>query len=283
MDFSLIETMRWEPDNGFIRLDLHLARLKASAQALGFEGADQANASLEEFAKEQLGSGQISPLEVGGEAHSRKRMKSIQRIDFSDDVSALPAEGGEGFPPRERYCENVEVAHPPLSPLATSPPQGGRSTETQSSDRVRLELFPDGKINITSAPFQLQSKDTIWSVRIATTRLSSQDTLLHHKTSKRSLYDQARAEFSKEDADEVLLLNEKGEMCEGTITSVFVDDGTGILLTPPLSCGLLAGVLRTSLLCSKKVRVQKLTASDLDGKALYVGNSLRGLIRARLN
>jgi para-aminobenzoate synthetase / 4-amino-4-deoxychorismate lyase len=35
-DFDLIETMRFEPDSGIARLELHLDRIKASARALGF-------------------------------------------------------------------------------------------------------------------------------------------------------------------------------------------------------------------------------------------------------
>jgi branched-subunit amino acid aminotransferase/4-amino-4-deoxychorismate lyase len=50
----------------------------------------------------------------------------------------------------------------------------------------------------------------------------------------------------------VILANERGELCEGTITSLFLDDGSGILKTPPLACGLLAGVLRKS--CWKAAR-----------------------------
>ena len=34
--FELIETMRWEPQVGFLRGDRHLARLRASAKTLGF-------------------------------------------------------------------------------------------------------------------------------------------------------------------------------------------------------------------------------------------------------
>ncbi len=34
--FDLIETMAFDPEEGILRLDLHLARMKASAQALGF-------------------------------------------------------------------------------------------------------------------------------------------------------------------------------------------------------------------------------------------------------
>ena len=33
--FELIETLRWEPETGFLRLDRHLQRLYASAHALG--------------------------------------------------------------------------------------------------------------------------------------------------------------------------------------------------------------------------------------------------------
>src|SRR6185312_2518002 len=34
--FELIETMRWEPAEGFLRFDRHMARLETSARALGF-------------------------------------------------------------------------------------------------------------------------------------------------------------------------------------------------------------------------------------------------------
>ena len=35
-DFGLVETMRWTPTSGFVRLDLHLRRLGISSQRLGF-------------------------------------------------------------------------------------------------------------------------------------------------------------------------------------------------------------------------------------------------------
>ena len=35
--FDLIETMRWEPETGFVRFERHLARLYGSARELGFE------------------------------------------------------------------------------------------------------------------------------------------------------------------------------------------------------------------------------------------------------
>ncbi|RFB90356.1 hypothetical protein B5K11_18965 [Rhizobium leguminosarum bv. trifolii] len=205
IDFSLIETLRWQPVDGFIRLRLHLARLSRSARRLGFP----------------------QPIDA------------VARLD-----------------------EAVSAAVGPL--------------------RVRLTFDAQGRMEVTSAAFVPLPPDTTWTVRISETRLSSADKLLRHKTTRRAAYEAARAEYPSADADEVILLNEHGEVCEGTITSIFLDEGTGMLRTPPVSCGLLAGVLRTELICARKARIARLTRADLDSGRLYIGNSLRGLIRADL-
>jgi 4-amino-4-deoxychorismate lyase len=158
-----------------------------------------------------------------------------------------------------------------------------KAAAAQQTSRIRLELFADGRFDITAVPFAVQSDDTVWTVRIANAAtLDSTKPLLRHKTSLRDAYDAARTEFSRAEADEVLLLNRQGEVAEGTITNIFVEAGGGMLLTPPLSSGCLAGVLRTSLLCRKKARVEKIAPEQLANHAFYVGNSLRGLIRAIL-
>ena len=46
MDISLIETLRWEPGIGFVRLERHLARLARSAAALGLAGSEGAEQAL---------------------------------------------------------------------------------------------------------------------------------------------------------------------------------------------------------------------------------------------
>lgn len=57
----------------------------------------------------------------------------------------------------------------------------------------------------------------------------------------------ALAEAYRRGADEALLANTVGELCEGTGSNVFVERG-GELLTPPLSSGCLAGITRELLL-----------------------------------
>ncbi|RUX12355.1 hypothetical protein EOA27_20175, partial [Mesorhizobium sp. M2A.F.Ca.ET.037.01.1.1] len=120
-------------------------------------------------------------------------------------------------------------------------------------------------------------------LQLARVRLDSGDTLLRHKTSRRDAYQHARAEYLASRADEVLLANERGELCEGTITNLFADLGNGPLATPRLDCGLLPGILRGELLDEGRAVEAIYSFDDLKAaKAIFVGNSLRGLIPARL-
>lgn len=149
--------------------------------------------------------------------------------------------------------------------------------------RVRLALSRGGAATVAIQPFVPLAMGKAWMLRLARTELHSDDTLLRHKTSRRERYAQARAEYPAGEADEVVLANERGELCEGTITNVFADFGDGVLATPRLDCGLLPGVLRGELLDEGGAREAVYSWSDLaSAKAVFVGNSLRGLIPARL-
>lgn len=147
--------------------------------------------------------------------------------------------------------------------------------------RLRLTVDAGGKAEVACHPFHPVQKGTIWNLKLSETRLRADDPWLQVKTTERTLYDTVRAKLPG-GADEVLFLNESGELCEGTITNLFVDLGEG-LLTSPLTCGLLPGVLRAELLKTGRAREERLRPADLNrAKAIYVGNSLRGLIPARM-
>ena len=149
--------------------------------------------------------------------------------------------------------------------------------------RTRLVLSRDGEVSVSAQPYEPLAADRVWVLRLARTRLDSHDMLLRHKTSRRQLYTHARSEYLVTQAGEVILANERGEICEGTITNVFADLGDGMLATPRLDCGLLPGVLRAELLDEGRAREAIYSPADLQSaKALFVGNSLRGLIPARL-
>jgi len=98
---------------------------------------------------------------------------------------------------------------------------------------------------------------------------------LRHKTNWRELYE---SEVKRLGTDEVIFLNERGELTEGVRSNIFVKRD-GMLLTPPREAGLLDGRLRAELIAQGQAREARLVPDDLAGE-VYFGNSLRGLIPA---
>jgi len=75
-------------------------------------------------------------------------------------------------------------------------------------------------------------------------------------------------------------LNEKDELTEGSRSNIFVERDDR-LFTPHIDCGLLDGCLRRELLDRGRCNETRLTRADLaTADRVYLGNSLRGLIRA---
>jgi para-aminobenzoate synthetase/4-amino-4-deoxychorismate lyase len=138
--------------------------------------------------------------------------------------------------------------------------------------RVRLTLDEAGRHDASAAP--LEPNPPHWTYAIAPARIVSTDLLQRHKTNWRALYERQGGL-----ADEMLFRNERGELAEGARSTIFVERG-GVLLTPPLSAGALDGRLRAELLAKDRAREAVLTPADLDGAAVWLGNSLRGLIKA---
>lgn len=147
--------------------------------------------------------------------------------------------------------------------------------------RVRLLLDREGAITLTHV--ELPDSAAEAAVCISSQRVDSRDVFLRHKTTRRALYEEELARAREAGFDEAIFLNERGEVAEGAISTVFVRRDGG-LLTPPLASGVLPGVLRRTLLESGEAREQVLTPDDLRvAEAVYVGNSVRGLRRvARL-
>ncbi len=137
--------------------------------------------------------------------------------------------------------------------------------------RVRLVL-DEGGHEATACP--LPPNPLCWSFALSPKTVLSGDILLRHKTDWRELYD---GEAARLGSDEVVFCNERGEVCEGARSNIFVERD-GLLLTPPLSCGLLPGVLRAELIAQGRAREAVLRPGDLKGE-VWFGNSLRGLIQ----
>ncbi|WP_419908698.1 aminotransferase class IV family protein [Hoeflea sp.] len=182
-----------------------------------------------------------------------------------------------------RLRHSAEILKIPHDPVETAAAIEGLKADG-GDRRLRLELSPHGEIRMEVFPCPAMDMRRPWQIAFAATHLRSTDPLLPHKTTFRNVYTRARDEFPSDRIDEVVLCNEKDELCEGTITSVFLQvRESETLLTPALSSGLLRGVLRQELLDTGKAREAVLTRSDLQAASrIYVGNSLRGLIPAVL-
>lgn len=194
--FQLLESLRWEPDAGYERLDRHLARLRASADYFDFAlDLEQARAELLALART-----------LTGRAH-----KVRLRVDRAGAV----------------LC-TAEPITPPAGP-------------------AQLALAP-GPVD-------------------------SGDVFLYHKTTRRDVYAAARAACP--DADDTVLWNERGEITEACFGNLAVQLG-GVWVTPPVECGLLAGVYRAELLAEGQLAERVITRADLaQAQGLAVLNSVR--------
>jgi para-aminobenzoate synthetase / 4-amino-4-deoxychorismate lyase len=144
------------------------------------------------------------------------------------------------------------------------------------SRRVRLMLSPSGRIAIEIQPHQPTPADFV-EVSLAPLPVESSDFRLRHKTTDRSFYVEARMAAG---SFEVALVDGDGFITEGSFTNIFVRS-PGALLTPPLSRGLLPGVLRAELIANGSAVEADLRPEDL-AEPFFIGNASRGLLPARL-
>ncbi len=199
--FALLETLRWDPTDGWWWRDEHLARLGASAEYFDIPlDLDAVGAALEAAA--------------GGDRALRVRL--------TVDRDGTPAVGTAPAPP---------IGEP-------------------------VALAVDGAAVDRADPF------------------------LYHKTTRRAVYDAARARHP--DADDVLLVNDRGEVTESTVANV-VARVDGEWVTPPVDAGCLPGVHRRVLLDAGEIVERPLPLTDLWAAAeVALVNSVRGWMPARL-
>ena len=122
-----------------------------------------------------------------------------------------------------------------------------RAKETDVEFDAHMRLVARGEaVSHHAAPFaELQTP-----LRLGLSRYPLQSALQEtaYKSTARDFYDGERERLKALiGTDEVIFLNARGELCEGSFTSLFVKTKDGFL-TPALSCGLLPGVLRQALL-----------------------------------
>ncbi len=146
--------------------------------------------------------------------------------------------------------------------------------------RVRLLVNAEGDPSVTCTPHTETAPGTVWRIAFANVPVDDRDPRLFNKTTAREPYEIARR--SRPDVDDVVLWNARNEVTESTIANI-VAEVDGVRCTPPVSCGLLAGVLRGELVESGEVRERVITRGQLARAShVWLVNSLRGWIEATL-
>jgi para-aminobenzoate synthetase/4-amino-4-deoxychorismate lyase len=151
-------------------------------------------------------------------------------------------------------------------------------TGVSGPQRVRLLVASDGAVRVETAPVLRRQQPQ--TVAFAAEPVDSSDTFLFHKTTRRAVYEKARA--ARPGVDEVLLWNERGDVTEATTANLVVETAGG-KVTPPVESGLLAGTFRAELLERGEIREAVVRREDLrSAKAIWLINSVHEWLTMRL-
>ncbi|MDR0786337.1 MAG: aminodeoxychorismate synthase component I [Gemmatimonadota bacterium] len=144
--------------------------------------------------------------------------------------------------------------------------------------KVRLRLDREGTVTVDVDPIAAQTPPS--RIAFAAAAVDPADPFLYHKTTRRELFEQVLQ--LRPDVDDLLLLNLNGEVTETTRASLLAEID-GELVTPPLSCGLLAGVSRGKLLADGVITERILRREDLlRASRIWLVNAVRGRWEAEL-
>jgi para-aminobenzoate synthetase/4-amino-4-deoxychorismate lyase len=161
-----------------------------------------------------------------------------------------------------------------------------RKEKAANPRRIRLLLERSGEVSVEVSPLSPVRKGTGPArVTISTVGVSSRDPFVRHKTTHRGWRDEELRKARADGFDEVIFLNERGEVAEGAITNLFVEVA-GRHLTPPAACGLLEGVWRRRMLADRTMKASErvLYPEDLRTcRRILLTNSVRGVMPAVLD
>ena len=145
--------------------------------------------------------------------------------------------------------------------------------------RVRLLLEPDGTVACEALDLVALPEGPLRAA-LAPTPIDRGNLFLYHKTTRREVYEGAKA--GRPAADAVILWNADGEVTEATDYNVVVEIG-GMKVTPPVECGLLSGVMRAELLARGEIVERRIKLDELRASTkIWLVNSVRGWVEATL-
>ncbi|MEE9430357.1 MAG: aminodeoxychorismate synthase component I [Melioribacteraceae bacterium] len=149
----------------------------------------------------------------------------------------------------------------------------------EKSYKIKLLLDKWGSVELTSEEIKNKKYDNL-KIKISDVKINSKNKFQYFKTTNRVLYDEEFKLAIDEGYDEVIFLNEKDEIAEGSISNIFIKNKTKFI-TPKISSGILNGIYREHfILNNKNVFEKKLKLNDIvKADELYLVNSVRKKMR----
>lgn len=148
----------------------------------------------------------------------------------------------------------------------------------KTKSKLRLTLNKWGKVTFETS--SIERLPGLIKVAVSDKRINSDNTFQYFKTTNRDLYNQESEAYKSKGFFEVIFLNEKEEIAEGSITNIFIKKNS-VWLTPHSSCGILAGIYREYFISTNaETEETKLTLNDLlTADELILVNSVRKEIK----
>ncbi len=137
-----------------------------------------------------------------------------------------------------------------------------------------MYLFPPGQIHTVKKIMKEKGFITDYSA----VRRNETSPLTYHKTLNYGDCLMEKRSFRKRGIQEPIFLNTKGELSEGATTNIFFVKDKDII-APPMSCGMLPGIIRKYIYDSCKIKERILTPDMiLDYDEMFLTNSLLGIM-----
>ena len=236
-----------------------------------------------------VGAGIVFDSDAGAEwAECRLKARFLTGLPNDFDLfETMHATRADGCRHLDRHLARLEAScayfgHPFDADLARAAALRACADLADGEHRLRLSVRPNGEIVVQTGSIAPLTEPV--GLLLADDATRADDLFLRHKTSVRARYDAAWRAAESQGAFDMLFFNERGELTEGGRSNVFVRIG-GRWYTPPLSAGVLPGVMRAVLLEDAAWGVVECPISRemlLRAQDIVVCNALRGVVKAVL-
>jgi para-aminobenzoate synthetase / 4-amino-4-deoxychorismate lyase len=194
-------------------------------------------------------------------------------FELFESLAHVPAEGFRHLDEHlERLAGSARYLGFRFEPEAAAAALKRAVADVSGPSVVRLTLAREGALSTDVR--DLPPADDAVRVALDDEPVDPSDVWLFHKTTRRAPYERRRER--RPDVDDVLLVNDRGEVTESTIANLGVRL-QGVWVTPPIDAGLLPGTYRTVLLREGRLIERSVSVDELrDAGELALVSSVRG-------